>query len=94
MTDLDALWNNDDPAGTEAAFRTLLAEAERAGGVFLLELLTQLARTQSLQRKFAEAHALLDRVEAQLAPDMLRAGMSPRPAEEARVPARPVVASV
>jgi tetratricopeptide (TPR) repeat protein len=72
MTDIDALWNFEDPAATEAAFRALLPEAEREGGASRLELLTQLARTQSLQRKFPEAHALLDQVQSQLAPDMTR----------------------
>ena len=72
IIDLDALWNYDDPAATEAAFRALIPDAERAGGTPWLELLTQLARTLSLQRRFDEAHALLDRVEAQLAADMPR----------------------
>ncbi len=62
-TDFDALWNYNDPVATEAKFRALLPEAKRVVGEYHLELLTQLARTQSLQRKFAEAHAILDQVE-------------------------------
>ena len=69
MTAFDALWNYDDPAATAAAFEALLPEFERTGGAPYLELLTQLARTHSLRREFAAAHALLDTVAARMAPD-------------------------
>jgi len=62
MPDFDSLWNYADPAGTERKFRALLPEcvtdAERA------ELLTQIARTHSLRRQFAVAHAVLDEAKA------------------------------
>lgn len=61
--DFDKLWNFSDPAASETQLRALLPEAERIGGAYHLELLTQLARTQSLQHKFAEGHAILDQVE-------------------------------
>lgn len=65
--DFDALWNYDDPAGTEAQFRTVRPALE-AGGDHgrLLELDTQIARTQALQRQFAEAFATLETVRAAL----------------------------
>ncbi len=62
--EIDALWEYADPAASEARFRAAL---ERARGDDRLELLTQIARTHSLRRDFARAHALLDEVEQQLA---------------------------
>lgn len=50
--DLSPLWNFGDPASSEARFRSLG-----------LEVQTQTARAQGLQRKFDEAHATLDGVE-------------------------------
>lgn len=60
----DALWNPDDPAGTEAQFRRLLAQA-RAGDdpSYLAELLTQVARAETLQQRFDDAHRTLDEAE-------------------------------
>jgi tetratricopeptide (TPR) repeat protein len=69
--DIDALWEYADPAASETRFRAAL---ERAQGDDKLELLTQIARTFSLRRDFARAHALLDEVEPQLA----AAGPRPR----------------
>ncbi len=63
LIDFDQLWNFNDPAATEAQFQALLPHATCVTDAYHLELLTQLARTQSLQRKFAEAHAFLDQVE-------------------------------
>ena len=63
--DFDALWNYDDPAGTEAKFRAVLAQAV-PGSSDELELLTQIARCQGLQRQFEAAHHTLDQVQAQL----------------------------
>ena len=58
---LDAKWDFADPAASEARFR-----AERAqwpdGSREALEAETQIARTQGLRRRFAEAHATLDAV--------------------------------
>lgn len=63
----DKLWNYSKPAETEVKFRALLPEAEASGDVDLhLQLLTQIGRTLSLQRKFEEAHALLDTVAERL----------------------------
>jgi tetratricopeptide (TPR) repeat protein len=63
--EFDSLWNFSDPAATEVAFRALLPELE-AHPQAKLQLQTQIARTLGLQRKFDEANALLDEIEAQL----------------------------
>ncbi|MCH2134164.1 MAG: tetratricopeptide repeat protein [Phycisphaerales bacterium] len=69
-TDLDALWNHAKPAETERAFRELLPAVASSGDVDQhAQLLTQVARTQGLQRRFDDAHATLDTVEAMLTDD-------------------------
>jgi tetratricopeptide (TPR) repeat protein len=65
--DFDTLWDYQRPEETEAAFRALLPEAERGPDrSYHLQLLTQIARAQGLQRRFDAAHETLDVVEAQL----------------------------
>lgn len=67
VLDFDKQWNYGDPAASEAAFRKHLPEAEKnAGSSYHLQLLTQIARAQGLQRKFDDAHATLDSVEKRL----------------------------
>ena len=64
---IDDLWDYDHPEATEQRFREILAQPgvqEEPG--YYAELLTQLARTQSLQRKFKAAHSLLDEAHALL----------------------------
>lgn len=71
----DELWNYNDPAGTERVFRELRPRlAELGDESLLLQLDTQIARTLGLQRRFDEAHALLDEVEPRLdgQPDVVR----------------------
>jgi tetratricopeptide (TPR) repeat protein len=64
---IDALWDYDHPTESEAAFRRALETLdEQVDAALGLELLTQIARAQGLQRSFDEAHATLDTVEAQL----------------------------
>ncbi|MBZ0299503.1 MAG: tetratricopeptide repeat protein, partial [Anaerolineae bacterium] len=66
--DFDRLWNYDDPGGTEQHFRDLLPAAQQSGDLdYTLQLLTQIARTQGLQRQFDSAHQTLNQVEARLA---------------------------
>ena len=72
MLDIDSLWNFDDPAATEAAFRARLPEAGPEDGAAHLELLTQIARTHSLRRDFHTAHALLDLVASRMSPAQAR----------------------
>lgn len=62
LPDFDSLWDYSAPDKTEAKFRELLPQfPENEPARF--ELLTQIARTQGLQRKFDEAHQTLDEVE-------------------------------
>lgn len=61
---IDGLWDYNSPQATESKLRELLPTAEKsADKPYYAVLLTQLARTQSLQRKFAEAHSILDMAE-------------------------------
>lgn len=74
LADFDTLWDYDHPAQTEAAFRALLPQAHASGNrAYTLELLTQLARTQGLQRDFAAAHETLDQAQALLTAELSRA---------------------
>ena len=61
---IDRPWDFDDPAASEARFRDGLATAT---GDERLELLTQVARAQGLQRRFEAAHRTLDDVEREIA---------------------------
>ena len=65
------MWDFADPAASEGRFREALAGAQAD---FALELETQIARTYSLRKRFADAHGALDRVEPRLA----GAGAKPR----------------
>lgn len=56
MTDLDALWDFEDPSGSEERLR---AAAEHATGDDRLVLLTQVGRALGLQERFEEARAVL-----------------------------------
>jgi tetratricopeptide (TPR) repeat protein len=70
--DFDTLWDYRHPDQTEAAFRQLLPQAEQNHDrSYHLQLLTQIARAQGLQRQFAEAHSTLDRVKEQLHPELV-----------------------
>jgi tetratricopeptide (TPR) repeat protein len=66
------LWDFNQPASSEARFRSQLAQAPPASE-WALELLTQVARAQGLQRQFAQAHQTLDTVAEQLTPAYRRA---------------------
>ncbi|HTS23885.1 MAG TPA: tetratricopeptide repeat protein [Casimicrobiaceae bacterium] len=61
---LDRAWDFDRPAESEARFREKLDSLQ---GAPRLELLTQIARAQGLQREFAAAQAMLDGVARELA---------------------------
>ncbi|MCA9116132.1 MAG: tetratricopeptide repeat protein, partial [Planctomycetaceae bacterium] len=63
--DFDRLWNFADPAATEQKFREFLPRVAAESRSRELELLTQIARTLGLQRKFDAAHQLLNEVEAE-----------------------------
>jgi len=67
LPNFDAWWDYDHPDSTEARFRELLPRA-RAGGDpdAVAQLLTQIARTEGLQRRFDDAHRTLDEVKGML----------------------------
>lgn len=65
LPDFDALWDLANPELTETKFRELLPQLLEDETAFL-ELLTQIARAQGLQKKFGQAHATLDQVERRL----------------------------
>jgi len=69
---IDALWDYGDPAESEARFQGLLREL-RAGSAEYVEVLTQAARAQGLQRQFEAAHKSLDEAEEMLVAGMGRA---------------------
>lgn len=72
--DFDTLWDYDHPAETELRFRTLLPGAQQTNNTaYHLELLTQIARAQGLQRNFVQAHQTLDEVQRLLTDDQKRA---------------------
>lgn len=68
--DFDKLWNFKKPAETEQKFRSLLPNAKQNGPSYHLQLLTQLARTLSLQEKFQEAYQVLSEVSNQMTSDL------------------------
>jgi tetratricopeptide (TPR) repeat protein len=70
-SDVDAYWEYGNPAASEQRFRAALADAS---GDSQLELLTQIARTYSLRRRFTDAHAVLDEGD----PKLPQAGTAPR----------------
>jgi tetratricopeptide (TPR) repeat protein len=67
MNNFDKLWNFNEPKSTEEKFRELLPVAEKSWSkAEYLQLLTQIARSLGLQRKFNEAHQTLDIVNEEL----------------------------
>jgi tetratricopeptide (TPR) repeat protein len=60
--DFDSLWDFNHPDRTEMRFREILLQIPENEPAFL-ELLTQIARAQGLQRKFDHAHQTLNQVE-------------------------------
>ncbi len=63
LPNIDDFWDFSDPAATEAKFRAILPDCVGPQDAnYRKELLTQMARTLGLQRKFDEAHAVLDGV--------------------------------
>ena len=70
LTDFDLLWDYDNPEVTESRFQALLSETGKEGTeTNRLQLMTQIARAQGLQRKFDEAHKTLDEVQKLLNPE-------------------------
>src|SRR5881628_1410931 len=72
--DFDVSWDYDKPEASEQQFRELVPTAERSGDrSYHIQLLTQIARAEGLQRRFSEAHATLDAAQALLTDDLVRA---------------------
>jgi tetratricopeptide (TPR) repeat protein len=65
--DFNDMWGHNDPAATERRFRALLARVPSADPTYRLQLLTQIGRALSLQKKYTDAHAILDVVEQEMA---------------------------
>jgi tetratricopeptide (TPR) repeat protein len=63
--DIRDLWDFNDPGATEMRFRDVLASTASVEQQIMIK--TQIARTLGLQRKFSEALALLDEVDAEIA---------------------------
>lgn len=76
--EVDRLWNYADPAASEAAFREALPAARDGGAETHAQLLSQLARSVILQRRFEEGFSLLDEAERLLSDET--------PAANVRVP--------
>ena len=70
--DFDSLWDYSHPDKTEEKFREILFQIPEDDPTYL-ELLTQIARAQGLQRKFDRAHQTLDQVEKRLSEYLSRA---------------------
>lgn len=61
---INSLWNYGDPKGSEERFYDLLQTIDKSADLlFYAEVLTQYARSLGLQRKFDEAHIVLDEAE-------------------------------
>lgn len=74
LPNFDDLWDYNKPGESETKFRALLPLAEHGEDrSYLVQLLTQIARTEALQRKFADAHQTLDRAQALLTEEMTQA---------------------
>ncbi len=71
LVNFDKLWDYNNPAETRKKFQEILPQAKASNDrSYYLQLLTQIARTYSLEDNFTEAHTLLDTVEKQLTPQL------------------------
>jgi tetratricopeptide (TPR) repeat protein len=71
LPDFNALWDYPQPAQTEQRFRELLPAARASGDRdYYLQLLTQIARAQCLQKQYDQSHATLDHVRDELTDDL------------------------
>jgi tetratricopeptide (TPR) repeat protein len=71
LPDFNALWDYAQPEQTEDRFRELLPAAQSSGDRdYHLQLLTQIARAQCLQKNYDAAHATLDHVRGLMTDDL------------------------
>ncbi len=67
LPDFDRLWDYSHPDNSERRFREILPAAlDSLDFSYLAQLLTQIARAESMQRKYQEAQKTLDRVDKAL----------------------------
>lgn len=70
---VDDAWNFQDPTASEASFRDLVDKGRTANeAAYVVEAMTQLARSIGQQRRFDEAHSVLNDAESLLTNDMPR----------------------
>ena len=70
LEDFDSLWSLGDPVVVEQKFRELLPQARHLEDKSIyLQVLSQLALAQAIQKKFDDAHKTLDEAEALLTPE-------------------------
>ena len=63
LPEIDSIWNYDDPAASEIAFLTVLPRARETNNHdYVAQLLTQIARSQILQRRYDAGEATLNEV--------------------------------
>ena len=71
LENFDKLWDYNKPAETEVKFRAILDRVKPEDDLsYYVQLFTQIARTQGLQRKFDDAHKTLDEAESLLTADL------------------------
>jgi tetratricopeptide (TPR) repeat protein len=71
LPNFDKLWDYGNPASTGAKFREILPAARQAGNAdYLAQLMTQIARTESLQGNFDKSDSILDEVKPILTNDL------------------------
>jgi tetratricopeptide (TPR) repeat protein len=70
LPDFDSLWDFSNLEKTGVAFDDLIPLAKESGNQeYFLQLLTQIARAQGLQKDFVEAHLTLDEVQEGITAD-------------------------
>lgn len=70
LENFDDAWGLGDPIAIENKFQELLSEAESLPDKSIyLQILSQLALAQAIQKKFDEAHKTLDKAEVLLTPE-------------------------
>jgi tetratricopeptide (TPR) repeat protein len=60
LEEIDALWDYDDPSGSERTFQQVLQASNTNNAEFQAQVLTQIARCQILQRRMEQGQATLD----------------------------------
>ncbi len=71
LPDISTLWNYNEPKETEERFREILPAVRASGDRdYYLQLLTQIARAQCLQKAYDQAHATLDHVREELTSEL------------------------